>query len=306
MSSLARVDDANRSFYESCAGFSNIDLLFLFLFSFLATQSGDGSWNESRFGLIPPALLSLLRNSARGERWQVSRNHYLPCVSWNFFFLTSSSFFSLLLQNLFGFHFNISICFTFHYQICSRLVGGSSQRLHYRGIYKRQALSFSCVCVCMCAVGNFRATGFPHQTPSVSSLFLFLPLLAHLLRRWLFRPFFPSSFEREERRKKKSSKKCGKVLFSFHPTLSISVSRLKSLIEVLQPASRPATRRKKCIDRNRLSVSFCTILFLLLLSLTNYFFFSLLLSTEPPVRPNRFFFISKAGSLLSFFCASSN
>lgn len=64
----------------------------------------------------------------------------------------------------------------------------------------------------------------------------------------------------------------------FHPTLSISVSRLKSLIEVLQPASRPATRRKKkkCIDRNRLSVSFCTILFLLLqllLSFTNYFFF---------------------------------
>jgi hypothetical protein len=37
----------------------------------------------------------------------------------------------------------------------------------------------------------------------------------------------------------------------FHPTLSISVSRLKSLIEVLQPASRPATRRKKKVYRSK-------------------------------------------------------
>jgi hypothetical protein len=89
----------------------------------------------------------------------------------------------------------------------------------------------------------------------------------------------------------------------FHPTLSISVSRLKSLIEVLQPASRPATRRKKkkCIDRNRLSVSFCTILFLLLqllLSFTNYFFFFAFVVHWASCSAKSFLFISKAGSLL--------
>lgn len=145
----------------------------------------------------------------------MSRNNYLPCFVelLNIFFLFLFFFFKIF----FGFHFNISICFTFHYQICSRLVGGSSQRLHYRGIYKRQALSFSCVCVCMCAVGNFRATGFPHQTPSVSSLFYSFLCLLTCSSVGFFAPFFPSSFEREERRGKKIEQEMRKGPFFLLP-----------------------------------------------------------------------------------------
>lgn len=141
----------------------------------------------------------------------MSRNNYLPCFVelLNIFFLFLFFFFKIFI----GFHFNISICFTFHYQICSRLVGGSSQRLHYRGIYKRQALSFSCVCVCMCAVGNFRATGFPHQTPSVSSLFYSFLCLLTCSSVGFFAPFFHPLLKEKKEGEKKSSKKCGKVLF---------------------------------------------------------------------------------------------
>lgn len=151
-----------------------------------------------------------------------------------------------------------------------------------------------CVCVCVRSV-TFALRDFRIRRRVF--LLFFIPSFACSLAPPLaFSPLFSILFwKRRKKGKKNRARNAERSFFSFfHPTLSISVSRLKSLIEVLQPASRPATRRKKkkCIDRNRLSVSFCTILFLLLqllLSFTNYFFFSLLLSTEPPVRPNRFF-----------------
>lgn len=151
------------------------------------------------------------------------------------------------------------------------------------------------MCVCMCAVGNFRATGFPHQTPSVSSLFYSFLCLLTCSSVGFFAPFFhPLLKEKKEGGKKiEQEMRKGPFFSFFHPTLSISVSRLKSLIEVLQPASRPATRRKKKVYRSKpvvglllyhsiSSSSTSSLLYKLL-------FFSLLLSTEPPVRPNRFF-----------------
>lgn len=113
----------------------------------------------------------------------------LPPVSWNF---SSSSFFFSLYKT-FSFFFS-SICFYVPLpNFCSCLVGGSSQRLHYRGIYINvRRCNFH-----VWSETSFCALGFPHLTLSDSLL------LAHLAPLAFAPPF-----------QKKSSKKCGKVLFS--------------------------------------------------------------------------------------------
>ena len=114
----------------------------------------------------------------------------LPPVSWNF--LSSSFFFSL--YKTFSFFFS-SICFYVPLpNFCSCLVGGSSQRLHYRGIYINvRRCNFH-----VWSETSFCALGFPHLTLSDS--------LACSLGANGFCPSPPFQ--------KKSSKKCGKVLFS--------------------------------------------------------------------------------------------
>ena len=177
----------------------------------------------------------------------------LPPVSWNF--LSSSFFFSL--YKTFSFFFS-SICFYVPLpNFCSCLVGGSSQRLHYRGIYINvRRCNFH-----VWSETSFCALGFPHLTLSDSLLLAHLAPLAFAL----LHPFKKNRARNAER--------------SFFHLLSPSIHlRLEAqvLIEVLQPAS-PATRRKKCIDRNRLSVPFCTILLLPFPNFFSFFFFFLLL-----------------------------
>jgi hypothetical protein len=95
---------------------------------------------------------------------------------------------------------------------------------------------------------------------------------------------------------KKSSKKCGKVLFFPSSTpLYPSPSRGSSpwLKCYNPPRALPLDEKKKSVSietgcRSPF-VPFYFFFFNFFSPLQTTFFFSLLLSTEPPVRPNRFF-----------------
>lgn len=159
-----------------------------------------------------------------------------------------------------------------------------------------------CVCVCVRSV-TFALRDFRIRRRVF--LLFFIPSFACSLAPPLaFSPLFSILFwKRRKKGKKNRARNAERSFFSFfHPTLSISVSRLKSLIEVLQPASRPATRRKKKVYRSKpvvglllyhsiSSSSTSSLLYKLL------FFFAFVVHWAS-CSAKSFLFISKAGSLL--------
>lgn len=247
-------------------------------------------------------LLSLLRNSARGERWQVSRNYYLPCFVelLNIFFLfLSSSSKSFLVFTLISPSVLRSITKFVHVwlevQVSVYTIGESInvRRCHFH------------VCVCMCV----RSVTFALRDFRIRRrvfLLFFIPSFACSLAPPLaFSPLFSILFwKRRKKGKKNRARNAERSFFPSSTPLYPSPSRGSTpWLKCYNPPRALPLDEKKSVSietgcRSPFVPFYFFFFFNFFSSLQTTFFFFAFVVHWASCSAKSFLFISKAGSLL--------